>query len=74
MLTHSNYNEWKDDLILILGAMRGDAIVTERDPELPQLDFNQDDNYDDWKAREAEPWSMIRLSCSPNVQHIINGR
>jgi hypothetical protein len=27
-LTHDNYEEWKDDMILILSAMKAYAIVT----------------------------------------------
>jgi len=33
-LTHANYDEWKDDMILILSAMKAYAIVTGDDPEL----------------------------------------
>ena len=72
-LTHDNYNEWKDDMILILSAMRAYAIVTGEDPEPQPLDFDHDDNYDDWKAKEAQAAFMIRLSCSPEVRHIIKG-
>jgi hypothetical protein len=46
-LTHANYDEWKDDMILILSAMRAYAIVTRQDPEPQPLDFDHDDNYDD---------------------------
>jgi len=49
------------------------AIVTREDPEPPPLDFDHKDNYDDWKAKEAEAASMIRLSCSPEVRRIIKG-
>jgi len=52
-LTHANYDEWKDDMILILSAMGAYAIVTGDDPEPQPLDFDHDDNYDDWKAKEA---------------------
>jgi len=70
-LTHDNYDEWKDDMILILSAMKAYAIVTGEDPELQPLDFDHDDNYDDWKAKEAEAASMIRLSCSSEVRRIV---
>jgi len=70
-LTHDNYDEWKDDMIPILSAMKAYAIITEEDPESQPLDFDHDDNYDDWKAKEAETVSMIRLSCSSEVQHIV---
>jgi len=53
--------------------MRAYAIVTGDDPELQPLDFDHDDNYDDWKAKEADATCMIRLSCSPAVQCIIKG-
>jgi len=53
--------------------MRAYAIVTGDDPELQPLDFDHDDNYDDWKAKEAEAASIIRLSCSPEVRRIIKG-
>jgi hypothetical protein len=72
-LTHTNYDEWKDDMILILSAMRTYAIVTGDDPEPQPLDFNHDDNYDDWKAKEAKAASMIKLSCSPEVRRIVKG-
>ena len=72
-LTHTNYDEWKDDMILVLSAMRAYAIVTGDDPEPQPLDFDHDDNYDDWKAKEAEAASMIRLSCSPEVRRIVKG-
>jgi len=70
---HTNYDEWKDDMILILSAMRAYAIVTGEDPEPQQLDFHHDDNYDHSKAKEAEAASIIRLSCSPEVQRIVKG-
>jgi len=73
-LTHVNYDEWKDNMILILSAMRAYAIVTADDPQLQPLELNHNDNYDDWKAKEAEATSMIRVSCSPEVRHIVTGR
>jgi len=70
-LTQANYNKWKDIMILIQSTMRAYAIVTGDDPEPQPLDFNQDNSYDDWKAKEAEAASMIRLSCSPKVRRIV---
>jgi len=72
-LTHDHYDEWKDDMILILSSMRAYTIVTGEDSEPQPLDFDQDDNYDDWKAKEAEAASIIRLSCSPEVRRIVKG-
>jgi len=72
-LTHTNYDEWKDDMILILTAMKAYAIVTGDDPEPQSHDFDHDDNYDDWKAKEAEAGYIIRLSYSPKVQRIVKG-
>jgi hypothetical protein len=72
-LTHDNYDEWKDDMILILSAMKAYTIVTGQDPEPQPLGFDHDDNYDDWKAMEAEAASMIRLSCSSEVWRIVKG-
>jgi hypothetical protein len=69
--THANYDKWKDDIILILSAMRAYAIVTGEDPEPQPLDFDHDDNYDNSKAKAAEAASIIRLSCSPEVRCII---
>jgi hypothetical protein len=60
-------------MILILSAMKAYAILTGDDPEQQPLDFDHDDKYDDWKAKEAEAASMIRLSCSPEVRRIIKG-
>jgi len=60
-------------MILILSAMRAHAIVTGVDPELQPLDFDHNDNYDDWKAQEAEAASIIRLSCFPEVRRIVKG-
>jgi len=72
-LTHDNYDEWKDNMILILSAMKAYAIVTGEDPEPQPLDFKHDANYDHWKAKEAEAASMIRLSCSSEVRCIVKG-
>jgi len=47
-LTLVNYAELKDDMILILSALRGFAIITGDDPEPQPLDFDHDDNNDDW--------------------------
>jgi hypothetical protein len=71
--TKTNYDEWRDDMILILSSMRAYAIVTGDDREPQPLVFDHDDNYDDWKAKEAEAASIIRLSCSPEVRCIIKG-
>ena len=60
-------------MILILSSMRAYAIVAGDDPEPQRLDFDHNDNYDDWKAKEAEAASIIRLSCSPEVRRIIKG-
>jgi hypothetical protein len=67
-LTHTNYDEWRDDKIPVLSAMRPYAFVTGDDAELQPLDLHHDDNYDDWKAKEAEATSITRLSCSPDVR------
>jgi hypothetical protein len=72
-LTHDNYNEWKDDMILILSPMQADAIVTGVDPELQPLDFDHDANYDNWMAKDAEAASMIRHSSSSEVRRIVKG-
>ena len=72
-LTHANYDEWKDDMILILSAMRAYAIVTRDNPEPQPLDFEHNDNYDDWKPKEAEAASMFRLSCSREVRRMVKG-
>jgi len=58
---------------LILSSMRAYAIVTREDPELQPLDFDHDDNYDDWKAKEAQAASIFRRSCSPEVRRIVKG-
>jgi len=71
--THYNYDKWKDDKITILSAMRAYAIVTGMESELQPVDFHHDDNYDDWKGKEAKAVSTIRLSCSPEVRHIVKG-
>ena len=53
--------------------MKAYAIVTRDDPEPQSLDFQHDDNYDDWKVIEAKAMSMIRLSSSPEVRRIVKG-
>ena len=53
--------------------MRVYAIITRDDPEPQPLDLDHNDNYDDWKAKEAETTSRIRLSCSPEVWSIVKG-
>ncbi|KAF8248632.1 hypothetical protein K440DRAFT_546650 [Wilcoxina mikolae CBS 423.85] len=68
-LSHTNYDEWKDAMILILPAMRAYGIVTGDDPEPQPLAID----YDDWKAKEVQAASIIKLSCSPEVRHIVKG-
>jgi len=53
--------------------MKAYPIVTGEDPEPQPLEIDHDDNYDDWKAKEAKAASMIRLYCSPEVRHIVKG-
>jgi hypothetical protein len=60
-------------MILILSAMRAYAIITGEDPEPQPVEVDHDDNYDDWKAKEAEAASIIRLSCSPEVWGSVKG-
>jgi len=60
-------------MILILSAMKAYAIVPGENPEPQPLDFNHDDNCDDWKAKKAEAASMIRLSSSAKVRRIVKG-
>jgi hypothetical protein len=60
-------------MVLVLSAMRAYAIFTRDDPELQALDFDHDDNYDDWNAKEAKAASMMRLSCSPEVWCLVKG-
>jgi len=72
-LTHPNHDEWNDNSILIVSAMWAYAIVTRDDPEPQLLDFNHDWNHEVRKPKEAKAASMIRLSCSPDVQRIIKG-
>jgi len=49
-LTQANYNEWKEDLILVLSALRAYAIVTRDHPESQPLEFVHNYNSDDRKA------------------------
>jgi hypothetical protein len=72
-LTHTNYDEWKPDKILILSGMRAYTMFTRENPEPQPLDFDHDDNYDDWMAKEADAASIVRLSCSIEVQCIVKG-
>jgi hypothetical protein len=58
-LIQNNDDERKDNMILILSAMRVYAIVTREDPELQLLNFDHHDNYDNWKAKEAKAASII---------------
>lgn len=71
--THTNYNAWKHDKILILPAIRAYAIITGDNPEPQRLDFDPDDNDDDWRANEAEAVSIMKLFCSPKVHRIMKG-
>jgi predicted hydrolase (HD superfamily) len=48
-LTHTNYDEWRDDMIPVLSAMRAYATVVGDDPEQQLLNLDHDHNYDDWK-------------------------
>jgi len=72
-LTHTNYDEWRDNMIPVLSAMRAYAIVAGDDPEPQLLDLDHDDIYDDWKAKEAEATSIITLPCSHEVRHSVKG-
>jgi len=60
-------------MILIMSAMRAYAIGSGEDPEPQPLDFDHHDNYHDWKAKEAEAASIIRLPCPPEVRRIVKG-
>jgi len=72
-LTHANYDERRDDMIIVSTAMGAYAIITGEDPDLQPLGLNHDDNYHDWKAKAAEVSSIIRLSCAPAVWCNVNG-
>jgi len=72
-LPHANYDTWKDSIIFILSAMRVYAIVSRDDSEPQPADFNHEDNYDQWKAKEAEAALMIKLFFSPEVRRIFKG-
>jgi len=60
-------------MIPVLTDMRAYAIITGDDPEPQPIHLDYDDNYDDWKAKEVEASSIIRLSCSPEVRRIVKG-
>jgi hypothetical protein len=60
-------------MILIVSTMRAYLIVTGYDAEPQPLDFDHDDNYDDWKPKKSKAVSVLRLSCSPEVWHIVKG-
>jgi hypothetical protein len=60
-------------MILILSVLKAYPIVTGVDPEPQPLEFDNNDSYDDWKAKEAEAASMMRLSCSHKLRRIIKG-
>jgi hypothetical protein len=72
-LTHSNHDEWRDNMIPVLSAIRAYAIGTGDDHESQLLDLDHDDNYDDWMAMEAKATYIIGLSCSPEVRQIVKG-
>ena len=60
-------------MIPVLTAMRAYSIITGNDPEPQPLNLDNKDNYDDWKAMEAETTSTLRPSCSPEVWRIVKG-
>jgi hypothetical protein len=60
-------------MILIISAMRAYAIVTGDDPDPQPRYFDNDDNYNNWKAQEAKAACIIRVSCSPEVWRIVKG-
>jgi len=64
-LTHPNYNQWRDNMVLIISAMRAYAIVTGDDPEPQPLDFDQDDIYDDLRLRKQMPHLWSDFSVPP---------
>ncbi|KAF8244093.1 hypothetical protein K440DRAFT_636544 [Wilcoxina mikolae CBS 423.85] len=68
-LSHTNYNECKDDMIFILSANRAYEIFSGDNAEPQPLDID----YDDWKAEEVQAACIIKLSCSPEVLRIIKG-
>jgi len=72
-MTHSNNDKWKDDMILILSAMRAYTTATREDPKLQPVDVNHDEKDDDWKPEEAEAVSVIRRSYTPKVRGIVTG-
>jgi hypothetical protein len=72
-LAHTNYNNWKDGLIHILSPMRAYPIITGENPQPQPIDFHYDNMYNDWKRLTANAASMMRLSCSPTVRHIVRG-
>jgi hypothetical protein len=71
--TPTNHNKWKHDKTLIPLAFRAYIIITAADHEPQPFDFDPNDNYDDWKATEAEAASEIRLLYSPEVRRIMKG-
>ena len=60
-------------MIVILSAMKAYAIVTGENSEPQPIDFDPNDNYDNWKAKDADTALMIRHSCSPEVWRIVKG-
>lgn len=49
------------------------TIFTRDDHELQGLDFDLNDNYNDWHASLIKPASIMRLFHSAAVQHIVMG-
>jgi hypothetical protein len=72
-LTHTNYDEWRDYMGPLLVALRAYEILTGDEPELQALDLDHNGNYDDWKANNTQTTSILRLSCSPEVECIAQG-
>jgi len=72
-LSHTNSDKLKDDMILILSAMRVYAIVTRGNLEPLSLDVDYHHNYDGSKAKETKAACIISLSSSLIIWHIIIG-
>ncbi|KAF8253310.1 hypothetical protein K440DRAFT_642282 [Wilcoxina mikolae CBS 423.85] len=60
-LSHTNYDEWKDDITLILSPMRVYGIISGDDSELQPLDID----YDGWKAKEVQVRHSIKGITNP---------
>jgi hypothetical protein len=72
-LTHAISDESNNNTILVLLPIRAYAIIIRAGCEQHPTDSEHEDNYDDWKAKQAEAVPMNRLSGSPKVQYIIKG-